>query len=156
MRDHSSMRLSDGELNASWPSKNEFCEKLATPSKLPEAGAALTSIDTGAEPPANRISGLADEASMEKLSPRQMPVAESDAARLSALHSMAPASPVMIGSPLPPPAPVGTTWPSVNSTVPKDSLASSERFGACRVCGDDRARPFEGMADAAAFGATGA
>ncbi len=80
VRDHSSMRLSDGELNASWPSKKEFCEKLATPSKLPDAGAALTSIDTGAEPPANRISGLADEASIEKLSPRQMPVAESDAA----------------------------------------------------------------------------
>ena len=87
------------------------------------------SIETGAEPPANRISGLGDEASIEKFSPRQMPVAESDAARLSALHSMAPARPVMIGGSPPPVPPVGMTWPSANSTVPNDSLASAERSG---------------------------
>ena len=143
------MRLSDGELNASWPSKKEFCEKLATPSKLPEAGAALTSIDIGAVPPANSTSGLADEASIEKLSPRQMPVAESDAARLSALHSMAPARPVMIG--------VAVAAAAGRHDLAVGEFDRAERFAgqrgevrACRVRGDDRTRAFERVADAPA------
>ena len=129
MRDHSSMRRSDGELNVSWPLKKAFSERLATPSKLPETGAAWMLIETGAEPPANRMSGLSEPASTEKFSPRQMPAADNLALRLSAPHSMAPPSPVTMASAALLVPPVAMTWPSLNSTVPNDSAASSEASG---------------------------
>jgi hypothetical protein len=127
VRDHSSMRLRDGELNVAWPLKKELSDRLAVPSKLPDAGAALMLIESGAEPPANRTSGRDDDASTEKFSPRQMPVADSEAVLFNEPHSTAPASPVTI-APLSPP-PRSMIWPSLNSTVPNESSASFDRFG---------------------------
>ena len=146
------MRRSDGELNVSWPLRKAFSEKLATPSKLPETGAAWMFIETGAEPPANRMSGLSEPASTEKFSPRQMPAADNRALRLSALHSTGAAKSGDDG--------VGGAARSAGGhDLAVAEFDRAERLGGefrgvriGRIARNDDARLFDGMADAPALG----
>jgi len=101
----------------------------AVPSKENVAGAALKERVTGAAPPANSTSGLAEEKSSCTLSPRQMPVAVIDASLFIASQFTWPLRLLRISVSLP--SAVVTTRPSRNSTVPNGSEGNLPRSGFC-------------------------
>ena len=128
VRDHSSVRRSDGEERRALPSKWVSPERLAAPSKDMLSGADRSAADNGAVPPATRNRGCAVVISTDTTSPRQIPLAVAVAERLNAGQLIRPLALEKIS--LSRPLLCRNILASTNSRVPTGSVGSIPASGA--------------------------